>query len=61
MRLELARAFYVKGDDRLSRREFERVLAEDLPPPVVANIRTFPPPIRQRRRWSGYFGMALAP
>ena len=61
VRLELARAFYVKGDDRLSRKEFERVLAEDLPPPVVANIRTFLTSIRQRRRWSGYFGMALAP
>lgn len=61
VRLELARAFYVKGDDRLSRKEFERVLAEDLPPPVVANIRTFLASIRQRRRWSGYFGMAMAP
>jgi len=62
VRLELARAFYVKGHDRLSRREFERVLAEEsLPPPVVANVRGFLSAIRQRRRWNGYFGMALAP
>ena len=61
VRLELARAFYVKGDDRLSRKEFERVLAGELPPPVVANVRTFLASIRQRRRWSGYFGMAMAP
>ncbi|OOV36114.1 surface lipoprotein assembly modifier [Candidatus Synechococcus spongiarum] len=61
VRLELARAFYVKGDDRLSRRNFERVLAGNPHPTVAANIRRFLAIIRQRRRWSGYFGATLAP
>ena len=61
VRLELARAFYLKRDDGLSRRNFERVLAENPPPAMAANIRRFLSIMRQRRRWSGYFGMTLAP
>lgn len=61
VRLELARAFYVKGSDGLSRKEFERVLAENPPPPVAANIRRFLAVMRERRRWSGYVGMTMAP
>ena len=61
VRLELARAFYVKGNDGLSRKEFERVLAENPPPPVAANIRRFLAVMRERRRWSGYVGMTMAP
>ena len=61
VRLELARAFYVKGSDGLSRKEFERVLAENPPPPVAANIRRFLAAMRERRRWSGYVGMTMAP
>ena len=61
VRLELARAFFVKGSDGLARRNFERVLAGDPPPAMAANIRRFLTAIRQRRRWSGYFGATLAP
>ena len=61
VRLELARAFYIKGSDGLSRKNFERVLAENPPPPVADNIRQFLAIMRQRRRWSGYVGMTLAP
>jgi len=61
VRLELARAFYLKRSDGLSRKEFERVLAENPPPPVAAKIRRFLAAMRQRRRWSGSFGMTLAP
>jgi len=61
VRLELARAFYLKGDDGLSRQHFERVLAENPHPAVAANIRRFLAAIRERRRWNGYFGAALAP
>lgn len=61
VRLELARAFFLKRDDGLSRKNFERVLAENPPPPVAANIRSFLAVIRARRRWSGYFGTTLAP
>ena len=61
VRLELARAFYLKGSDGLSRKEFERVLAENPPPPVAANIRRFLGAMRERRRWSGYVGINMAP
>lgn len=61
VRLELARAFYVKGDDGLSREHFERVLAGNPHPAVAANIRWFLAVIRERRRWNGHFGMTLAP
>ena len=61
VRLELARAFFLKGEDDLSRRHFERVLAGDPPPAVAANVRRFLSQIRARRRWSGYAGFALAP
>ena len=36
VRLELARAFFLKGEDTLARRHFERVLAGKPPAPVVA-------------------------
>ena len=61
VRLELARAFFLKGQDRLARRHFEMVLAGDVPPPVVRNVRRFLAQIRARRRWSARFGFALAP
>ena len=62
VRLELARAFFLKGEDSLARRSFELVLAgEDLPPGVAANIGRFLSEIRARRRWSMHFGMAMAP
>ena len=61
VRLELARAFYLKGDDYLSREHFERVLAGRPPPAMVANIQRFLEAIRTRRRWTGHFGAALAP
>ena len=61
VRLELARAFFLKGEDNLSREHFERVLAGNPPPPVVANVRRFLAQIRARRRWNMHFGFALAP
>ena len=41
VRLELARAFYFKGEDSLARRHFEAVLAGGVPEPVAANIHAF--------------------
>ena len=41
VRLELARAFYLKGEEELARRHFELVLAADPPEAVVANVRRF--------------------
>ncbi len=60
-RLELARIHFLRGEDRLAREHFERVLAADPPPPVAANINGFLERMRARRRWSAHFGFALAP
>ncbi len=61
VRLELARAFFLKEEDTLARRHFEQVLAGRPPPPVVANIARFLRTMRARRRWEAHFGAALAP
>ncbi|MYD99797.1 MAG: DUF560 domain-containing protein [Alphaproteobacteria bacterium] len=60
-RLELAHAFFLKGEDSLSRQHFEEVLAGDVPPAVRANVNHFLAEIRARRRWSFNLGFALAP
>ena len=59
VRLELARAFFLKGTDSLARRSFEQVLASKPPPAVAANARRFLSEIwarRARRRWNMYLG-----
>ena len=61
VRLELAQAFFLKGEDVLSRKQFERVLAGRPPPAMAANIQRFLTAIRARRQWSGQFGFTLAP
>ena len=61
VRLELARALFLKGENNQSRRHFERVLAGNPPAVVVDNVRRFLAEIRARRRWSLYAGFALAP
>ena len=61
VRLELARAFFLKGQDRLAQRHFELVLAGGVPRVVATNIQRFLKIMRARRRWSGYFGGAIAP
>ena len=60
VRLELARAFFLKGEDDLAREHFERVLAANPPPVVVANIHSYLARIRERRRWTNYVVAALA-
>ena len=60
-RLELARAFFLKGEDTLSRRHFERVLGGKPPAAVAKNVQRFLDAIRARRRWSANFGFSLAP
>ena len=61
VRLELARAFFLKGEDDLARRHFEQVLSGDQPEAVAANVQGFLNRIRARRRWSMNAGFALAP
>ena len=59
--LEIARAFFLKGEDSLARRHFELVLASEPPEAVAANIRSFLAAIRARKRWSFALGAAIAP
>ena len=61
VRLELARAFYLKGEDDLARSHFEAVLAGGVPDEVAANVNLFLDEIRSRGRWSFNVGFALAP
>ena len=61
VRLELARAFFLNGQDGLARRHFEAVLAGGVPPPVAANIVAFLNAMQTRKHWTGYFGAAVAP
>ena len=61
VRLELARAFFLKGEDGLAVRHFEAVLAGGVPEPVAENVRSFLNQIRARNRWSFSLGAALAP
>ena len=61
VRLELARAFFLNGQDGLARRHFEAVLAGGVPPPVALNIRQFLNAMQARRHVTGYFGAAIAP
>ena len=61
VRLELARALFLKGEDTLARTNFERVLAGKPPAAVVANVQRFLGSIRARKRWTVRVGVALAP
>ena len=61
VRLELARVFFLKGQDGLARRHFELVLAGGVPPAVAVNIRRFLTVMQARKRFTGYFGAAFAP
>ena len=60
VRLELARAHFLNGDDDLSRNHFEYVLATGPPTAVVANVRQFLVAMEARRRWSGQVGVSIA-
>ena len=61
VRLELARAFFLKGEDSLATRHFELVLAGKPPAPVALNVNRFLNIMRARKRWSLRIGAALAP
>ena len=61
VRLELARAFFLKGEDSLATRHFELVLAGKPPAPVALNVNRFLNLMRARKRWSLRVGAALAP
>ncbi len=61
VRLELARALFLKGEDSLAKGHFEQVLAGKPPAGVALNVNRFLAEIRARKRWSLRLGVALAP
>ena len=61
VRLELGRAYFLKGEDSLARDHFERVLAGKPPQAVARNVNRFLAVMRARKRWTVRFGVALAP
>ena len=61
VRLELARAFFLKEEDALARRHFEQVLAGKPPAAVALNVNRFLKLIRARKRWSLRVGVAMLP
>ena len=61
VRLDLARAFFLKGEDGLARKHFEQALAGDLPAPVVMNVEHFLAMIQRRKNWHATFGVTLMP
>lgn len=61
VRLELARTYFLKGDDYAAKYHFQFVLAGELPPAVKANISGFLSEIRARKRWNWNFAFNLAP
>lgn len=61
VRLELARAYFLAGDWAGAKYHFERVLASDLPAPVVANVEHYLEQIRMQRGYNFGFNFALLP
>ena len=61
VRFQLARAFFIKGEDELARRHFEQALAGKPPAAVALNVNRFLHIMRTRKRWSVRVGVALAP
>ena len=61
VRLELARAFYLKGDLANAYRQFQFARAGNPPPGVIAAIDRFIASIRQQKDWSYSFSLAIAP
>ena len=61
VRLELARAFFLKGDFDNAERQFRFARAGDIPDAVKANIDQYLSAINRLRQWRFNFSIALAP
>jgi tetratricopeptide (TPR) repeat protein len=61
VRLELARAFFAKGDYQNAERQFRLARAGKLPKAAIANIDSYLNAIRRLRRYSYNFSVAIAP
>ena len=59
--LELARAFFLKGDYDNADRQFRFARAGDVPDAVKANIDRFLSAINQLREWTFNFSLSMAP
>ncbi|HWC62848.1 MAG TPA: surface lipoprotein assembly modifier [Rhizomicrobium sp.] len=61
VRLELARAFFLKGDYDNADRQFRFARAGDVPDAVKVNIDRFLSAINRLKQWTFNFSLALAP
>ena len=61
IRLALARAHFLAGQDGRARHHFEMSLGAGLPVPVEEEVGRYLNAIDARKRWSGYFSVALLP
>ena len=61
IRLALARAHFLAGQDGRARHHFELSLGAGLPAPAVKAVESYLNAIEARKRWSGYFSVALLP
>ena len=61
VRLELARAYFLTGDDDKARYHFNASLADELPSSVEATVESFLRGIDARKRWSVSLSASLLP
>jgi tetratricopeptide (TPR) repeat protein len=62
VRLELARAYFLKGDDDVAaEHHFRAAMAQGVPPEVQVNIDGFLDKIRKRKHWDFSLSLALTP
>ena len=61
IRLALARAHFLAGQDGRARHHFELSLGAGLPAPAAKAVGSYLNAIEARKRWSGYFSVALLP
>ncbi len=61
VRLELARAYFLIGDDKKAEYHFRLALGGGLPPSAQAAARSYLVAIRHRRNWSVFFTTDLSP
>ena len=60
-RLELARAYYLTGDDDKAKHHFNASLADELPSSVEATVESFLRRIDARKRWSVSLSASMLP
>jgi tetratricopeptide (TPR) repeat protein len=61
VRLDLAQAYFLKGDDVAALFHFRAALAQGVPPEVMQNVTTYLNRIAARKRWTVDASLAVAP